>query len=50
MGAGGVGDMGDNGQKVQTPNYNTYQLWGCKVQHGDYSNNNVLYILKLLRG
>ena len=29
--------MGERGQKVQTSSYKMNKLWGCNVQHGDYS-------------
>ena len=32
-----MGKMGDRGQKVQISSYKISKLWGCNVQHGDYS-------------
>ena len=32
----GGGQMGEGGQKIQTPSYTVNESWGCDVQHGDY--------------
>ena len=32
-----VGELDEDGQKVQTFSYKIKKYWGCKVQHDDYS-------------
>ena len=32
-----VGEMGEGGQKVQTPSYKISKFWGFNVKHDDYS-------------
>ena len=32
-----LGEMGEDGQKVQTFSYKITNFWGCNIQHGDYS-------------
>lgn len=36
-GAGASGEMIDLGQRIQTSSCKMNKLWGCQVQHGDYS-------------
>ena len=40
----GVGEMGVEGQKIQTYSYKINQSWGCNVQHVTIVNNTVLHI------
>lgn len=44
-----IGGMGEMGQKVQNSSCKINKSSGCNVQHGDYVNNTVLQISKLLR-
>lgn len=42
----GLGEMAEDGQKLQTSNYkisNYITSWGCNVQYGDTVNNTALY-------
>ena len=32
-----MSEMDEGGQNVQTSSYKISKLWGCNVQHGDYS-------------
>ena len=34
---GGVGEMGEGGQKVETSSYKINKFWEYIAQHGDYS-------------
>ena len=34
-GRGGVGEMGEGGQSVQTSSYKMSKFWGCNSHHGD---------------
>ena len=33
---GAVGEMGEHGQRVQTPSYKINKSWGCNVPHYGY--------------
>ena len=37
VGGGGVGEIGEGGQKAPTSSYKINKSWGCNPQHGDYS-------------
>ena len=41
----GLGEMDENGQKIQTSRYKVNKLWECNVPHGDYSQQ--CYIVHL---
>ena len=32
-----VGEIGEGGQNPHNSSYKINKLWGCNVQHGDYS-------------
>ena len=36
-GEGGRHKKNEGGQKVPTSSYKINKLWGCNIQHGDYS-------------
>ena len=39
----GVGKMGEKSQKVKISSYEINKSWGCKVQHGDYSEQYCIF-------
>ena len=43
-----VGKMGKRGQEVQISSHKINKSWGWNGQHGDYSNNTIRHIWKLL--
>lgn len=44
----GLGEIGDDGQRVQISCYKMCKFLGSKVQHTDLVNNTLLHISKLL--
>ena len=45
----GLGEMDENGQKMQTSRYKINKFWECNVLHGDYSQQCSIVYLKVAR-